>query len=74
MAQEESFYIVPIEQHDQLVRDAYLARGYDNEESVAAAKMCSNASHHGIRTHNALKALHLDEAFGSGSGSCTPKA
>ncbi len=74
MSQEEAFYIVPKEQHDQHVRDAYISRGYNAEESEAAAQMCSNASHHGIRTHNALKALHLDEAFGSGSGGCVPNA
>src|SRR5690606_9249828 len=27
-----------------------------------------------IRTHNALKALHLDHLFGSGAGGCQPKA
>lgn len=74
MSQEESFYIVPTEQHDQLVRDAYLARGFNAQEAEAAASMCSNASRHGIRTHNALKALHLDELFGSGSGGCVPNA
>jgi L-2-hydroxycarboxylate dehydrogenase (NAD+) len=36
--------------------------------------MCSEASWHGIRTHNALKALHLDELFGSGNGGCVPGA
>ena len=60
--------------HDQLVRDAYTSRGYNAEEASAAAQMCSNASHHGIRTHNALKALHLDERFGSGAGGCVPNA
>lgn len=74
MSQAESFYIVPTEQHDHLVRDAYLARGYNTAEAEAAARMCSNASQHGIRTHNALKALHLDELFGSGSGGCVPDA
>ncbi|MCF6312999.1 MAG: Ldh family oxidoreductase [Verrucomicrobiales bacterium] len=74
MAQQESFYIVPTEQHDQLVRAAYIHRGFNAEEANAAAAMCSNASHHGIRTHNALKALHLDELFGSGSGGCVPNA
>lgn len=74
MSQEESFYIVPKQQHDQFVRDAYTSRGYNAEEADAAALMCSNASHHGIRTHNALKALHLDERFGSGSGGCIPNA
>jgi L-2-hydroxycarboxylate dehydrogenase (NAD+) len=29
---------------------------------------------HGIRTHNALKALHLDELLGSGAGGCVPGA
>ncbi|MFK5923424.1 MAG: Ldh family oxidoreductase [Verrucomicrobiota bacterium] len=74
MSQEESFYIVPPEQHKQLVHGAYLARGYNSSEAEAAATMCANASHHGIRTHNALKALHLDELFGSGSGGCVPNA
>ena len=32
------------------------------------------ASTHGIRTHNAIKALHLDELFGSKGGGCTPGA
>ena len=32
------------------------------------------SARHGIRTHNALKALHLDHLFGSASGGCVPKA
>jgi L-2-hydroxycarboxylate dehydrogenase (NAD+) len=32
------------------------------------------ASTHGIRTHNAIKALHLDHLFGSGTGGCVPDA
>lgn len=61
-------------QHESLVAAAYQHRGYDADESQAAARMCSEASWHGIRTHNALKALHLDELFGSGGGGCVPSA
>ncbi|NNE92681.1 MAG: lactate dehydrogenase [Verrucomicrobiales bacterium] len=68
------FSVVPREQHDALVSAAYRHRGYGEEESAAAARMCSEASWHGIRTHNALKALHLDELFGSGTGGCVPGA
>ena len=32
------------------------------------------ASAHGIRTHNGIKALHLDEHFGSKAGGCVPGA
>jgi L-2-hydroxycarboxylate dehydrogenase (NAD+) len=32
------------------------------------------ASWHGIRTHNGIKALHLDEHFGSKAGGCVPGA
>ncbi|MCP5540108.1 MAG: Ldh family oxidoreductase [Akkermansiaceae bacterium] len=74
MASPEIFHIVPRTRHDALVHAAYRHRGYTEEESAAAARMCSEASWHGIRTHNALKALHLDELFGSGSGGCVPGA
>ena len=70
----EIFHIVPQDTHDALVQAAYEHRGYGAEEAAAATKMCSMASRHGIRTHNALKALHLDHLFGSGSGGCVPGA
>jgi L-2-hydroxycarboxylate dehydrogenase (NAD+) len=68
------YFVVSREQHEALVSAAYQHRGYESEESDAAARMCSEASWHGIRTHNALKALHLDELFGSGDGGCVPGA
>jgi len=68
------YFVVSREQHEDLVGAAYEHRGYTAEEAAAAARMCSEASWHGIRTHNALKALHLDELFGSGSGGCVPGA
>lgn len=69
-----AYSVVSREQHEQLVSAAYRHRGYGEEESAAAARMCSEASWHGIRTHNALKALHLDHLFGSGGGGCVPGA
>ena len=70
----ETFYIVPESDHNALVAAAYQHRGFDEAESAAAAKFSSYASRHGIRTHNALKALHLDELFGSKSNGCVPAA
>ena len=70
----EQFYIVPFAQHNDLVRKAYQHRGYTAEESAQAARFSDLASQHGIRTHNAIKALHLDHLFGSAAGGCTPAA
>ncbi|MCP5544591.1 MAG: Ldh family oxidoreductase [Akkermansiaceae bacterium] len=70
----ETFYVVPEEQHNELVAAAYRKRGYSKAEAADGAKFCAEASRHGIRTHNALKALHLDHLFGSAAGGCVPKA
>lgn len=70
----ETFYIIDENEHNALVSAAYQHRGYNAEESDAAARFAAYASRHGIRTHNALKALHLDELFGSKSHGCVPNA
>lgn len=70
----ETWFIVPAETHDQLVARAYLARDYIKDEAEAAARFCHSAARHGIRTHNALKALHLDDLFGSKVGRWSPGA
>ena len=70
----ETFHIVPESQHNALVEQAYRHRGYSQGEAQQAARFSAFASHHGIRTHNAIKALHLDHLFGSGTGGCTPQA
>jgi ureidoglycolate dehydrogenase (NAD+) len=70
----EIFHVVPVEAHNQLVEAAYRHRGYTTEEARAAAEFSAYTSRHGIRTHNALKALHLDHLFGSGSNGCVPGA
>lgn len=70
----ETWYVVDPAEHHALVEAAYRHRGYTAEESSAAARFCDMASTYGIRTHNAIKALHLDHLFGSGSGGCVPGA
>jgi len=73
-SQEDQFYIVPPAIHDEVVYKAYQKRGFDDSECNAAAKFSAYATTHGIRTHNALKALHLDDLFGSKMGGCKPSA
>ncbi len=68
------YHIVPTQAHNDLVRAAYLHRGYTAAEAEDAARFCEMASAHGIRTHNAIKALHLDHLFGSATGGCKPGA
>jgi L-2-hydroxycarboxylate dehydrogenase (NAD+) len=70
----ETFHVVPVDAHETIVRSAYIHRGFDAAEAEHAAKLATAATRHGIRTHNAIKALHLDELFGSKTGGCVPKA
>lgn len=70
----EHFYVVPEGVHHALVEAAYRGRGFTAEESEMAARFSGYATRHGIRTHNAIKALHLDEHFGSKAGGCVPGA
>jgi len=70
----EAFFVVPEERHNALVAAAYRRRGYAPAEATAGARFCAEATRHGIRTHNALKALHLDHLFGSAAGGCVPRA
>jgi len=70
----ETFFVVPVAAHEALVCAAYQHRGFDAMEAGHAARLASSATRHGIRTHNAIKALHLDELFGSKADGCVPQA
>ncbi|HKB92248.1 MAG TPA: Ldh family oxidoreductase [Opitutaceae bacterium] len=70
----DTYFVVPESQHNALVDAAYRHRGYQADEALEGARFCAEASRHGIRTHNAIKALHLDHLFGSGSDGCVPGA
>ncbi len=66
--------VVSIKDHNALVIAAFMARGFAQDEAQEAADMAVAATWHGNNTHNALKALHLDELFGSAAGGCVPGA
>jgi len=70
----ETYFVVPPGQHNELIETAYRHRGYTADEAKDGARFCELASTHGIRTHNGIKALHLDELFGSKVGGCVPGA
>src|SRR5215510_11632163 len=67
-------WIMPSELHDRIVAAAYKKRGYTGKEAAQAASFSNLTARHGIKTHNAIKALHLDELFGSKAGGCVPGA
>lgn len=70
----ETYFVVPEAEHNALVAAAYRHRGFHEDEAGEGARFCAEASRHGIRTHNAIKALHLDHLFGSGAQGCVPGA
>ncbi|MFW5858690.1 MAG: Ldh family oxidoreductase [Planctomycetota bacterium] len=67
-------YVLPRDLHAELVQQAFARRGYTPEECADAARFCELAAWHGIKTHNVLKAVHLDDLFGSKVGGCVPGA
>lgn len=67
-------YVMPVDVHDRVIESAYRVRGYTADESAAAVKVARMASWHGIKTHNGIKALQLDDHFGSRSSGCVPGA
>jgi len=68
----ENWCVVSPEWHNNVVRASYLKRGFEPDETEHAVRLCESAARNGIRTHNALKALHLDDLFGSKAGGCIP--
>ena len=54
-------YILSPTLHNALVAAAYRHRGYTADEAAAGARFSELTAWHGIKTHNAIKALHLDE-------------
>lgn len=67
-------FLFPVDEHNARVAEAYRKRGYDADESASAARWCGLAAWHGIKTHGALKALHLDDLIGSKVGGAVPGA
>lgn len=70
----DTFFVVPSTLHNSLMEAAYRHRGYTEAEARDGARFCELAATHGIRTHNGIKAIHLDDHFGSKVGGCVPGA
>src|SRR5438552_826381 len=70
----DTSFVVSADVHSRIVEAAFAARGFLPDEAAAAALVGEWAARHGIHTHNAIKALHLDEHFGSRAGGCVPGA
>jgi L-2-hydroxycarboxylate dehydrogenase (NAD+) len=70
----ELFYVVPRDQHDALVRSVYRHRGYSDDEAAAAAEMAAEATWHGVRTHNAIRALQIEAKHAGHGGGSRPQA
>lgn len=71
---DSNLFIVPSGAHDTLVGAAFRQRGYTEDDIAPTVRLCAEAARHGIRTHHAIKALHLDHLFGSTIGGCQPGA
>jgi len=68
------YFVMPVEQHDQIIVSNFRKRGYSESEAQGMAKCGRMASWHGIRTHNGIKAVHLDDHLGSKVGAYVPGA
>ena len=70
MEEKGLFHVLSEKSHACLVGSAFISRGYDETEAESWVRICADAARHGVQSHNAIKALHLDGLFGSGAGGC----
>lgn len=68
------FIAISRKDHDALVANAFLKRGFQADEVAPAVYLCAEAARHGVRPHIALRALYNDHYFGSQTGGCVPGA
>ena len=68
----QPMFVMPVAEHERLITANFTKRGYTKDEIDAIVRFCTMASWHGIRTHNAIKAVHIDDALGSKVGGCQP--
>ena len=74
MISDSEMYVVPEKSHNLLIKKAFIDRGYNESEAGSWVRICADATRHGVQSHSAIKALHLDKLFGSGRGGCIPGA
>ncbi|MFI5358356.1 MAG: Ldh family oxidoreductase, partial [Opitutales bacterium] len=70
----KEFYVVPLARHNALIAATYRCRGYTADEAGAAAENAAAAVWHGNRTHNGIKALHIEQKHRASGGGSVPGA
>lgn len=70
----ETLHVVPDARHNSTLAAAYRERGFTTDEIQSAVRVAESAARHGVRTHNGIKALSLDDHLGSRTGGCVPGA
>src|SRR5947209_5683764 len=70
----EALHVVPVARHNSTLAAAYRERGYAADEIQSAVRVAESAARHGVRTHNGIKGLSLDDHLGSTTGGCVPGA
>jgi ureidoglycolate dehydrogenase (NAD+) len=68
------YICIPLDLHRSIVESEFKKRSYTQEEATEIVNLCEKAALAGIRTHNGLKAIHLDEHHGSKVGICKPNS
>ena len=74
MEQADQFLVVPRAWHDDVIGSTYRKRGYNAGEAGAAVTNAAAAATHGIRTHNGIKALHIESKHRASGGGSVPGA
>ncbi|XOV72628.1 MAG: Ldh family oxidoreductase [Verrucomicrobiota bacterium] len=67
----EQLYVIKTDWHDQVVQRAFEKIGYSPAEVHQVVRNCRAALENGVRTHNAIKAIHLEALFGVRQGGTT---
>ncbi len=70
----QDYFRLSKDAHRKLITLLFAARGFDAEEVQGAIRYAELAAASGIRSHNLVKALHLDDHLGSAKGNCHPGA
>ncbi|MDA7524443.1 Ldh family oxidoreductase [Verrucomicrobia bacterium] len=64
----KQLFVIDSKWHDKVVQTAFENIGYTQQETLQVVRNCRGALENGVRTHNAIKALHLESLFGSKVG------
>lgn len=70
----EKEVVISREWHQEIAWMHFQKRGFDAEDTEAMSRLCLETAENGIKTHNILKAIHLEKLFGIDVDGCNPNA